>query len=169
MADRRTSGAYAKSIRVLMALAGVTLVLLVLHVCLEALFRVVLPSVTLHTLVLVATWYMVAITFLPMPFVGEVHGHMSVSLIDSLLSPRGKQVLGIFVSLLSLAYLSLLGYLTLLDAIEQTRQGSIIQSAMTYLPVWPPFWVLPLAFFLMVVGYARTMYRCAAALAGAKR
>lgn len=160
----RTTGSYARVVQALMAVAGVALVLMMVHICLEALFRVVLPSVTLHTIVMVSTWYMVVIVFLPMPYVGEVHGHLSVFHLDSLLSDGGKRALRIFASSLSLAYLALLGYLTLLEAIDHTRKGTIIQASMTYIPVWPPYWALPLAIFIMVVGYFRWLYRDVAGL-----
>ena len=137
--------------RMLLGLAGAVLVVMMFHICVEAVLRLVSPSTTLHTLAIVSTWYMIFLAFLPLPYVGEVHGYMRVELIDLVLKGLARRVLPVFVFALSAAYLAILAYLTFEDALEQMQVGKVMEPATTYLPIWPPVWVLPLVFALMVI------------------
>jgi TRAP-type C4-dicarboxylate transport system permease small subunit len=130
---------------------GAVLVVMMFHICAEAVVRLVAPSATLHTLAIVSTWYMIFLTFLPLPYVREVHGYMCVELIDLLLKGLARRVLQVFVAALSAAYLAILTYLTFQDALEQMQVGKVIETATTYLPIWPPVWALPLALGLVMI------------------
>ena len=121
------------------------------HICAEAVLRAVSPSTTLHTLAIVSTWYMIFLTFLPLPYVGEVHGYMCVELIDQVVKGLARRMLRVFVLALSAAYLAILAYLTFEDALEQMQVGKVMETATTYLPIWQPVWALPLALSLMVI------------------
>ncbi|WEX12223.1 TRAP transporter small permease subunit [Chelativorans sp. AA-79] len=137
--------------RILLGLAGAVLVVMMLHICVEAVVRLVSPSTTLHTLVIVSTWYMIFLTFLPLPYVGDVHGYMCVELIDQVVKGLARHLLRSVVFVLSAVYFSILAYLTFEDALEQMQVGKVMETATTYLPIWPPVWALPLALGLMAI------------------
>tara|TARA_R110002095_G_scaffold104239_1_gene91296 strand:- start:240 stop:776 length:537 start_codon:yes stop_codon:yes gene_type:complete len=137
--------------RILLGAAGAVLVLMMFHICAEAVLRTISPSITLHTLAIVSTWYMIFLTFLPMPYVGETRGYMSVELIDQLAKGLAQRLLRIFVAALSAGYLGILAYLTFEEALDQTQVRKVMETATTYLPIWPPSWALPLALGLMLI------------------
>jgi len=137
--------------RILLGAAGSVLVLMMLHICAEAFLRAVLPAYTLHTLAIVSTWYMIFLTFLPLPYVGETHGYMSVELVDRVLKGLARRLLRVFVAALSAGYLAILAYLTFTEALDQTQVRKVMETATTYLPIWPPVWTLPLALGLMLI------------------
>lgn len=136
--------------RLLLGLAGAVLVLMMFHICAEAVLRSISPAFTLHTLAIVSTWYMIFLTFLPLPYVGETRGYMCVELIDQVAKGLAQRLLRIFVATLSAGYLAILAYLTFEEALDQTQVRKVMETATTYLPIWPPVWSLPLVLVLML-------------------
>jgi len=51
----------------------------------------------------------------------------------------------------TLLYVSVFTWRTLLRAIEQTRAGEVWQAGTRHLPVWPSRWILPVAGFFMAL------------------
>ncbi len=137
--------------RILLGAAGAALLLMMFHICSEVFFRTVSPTFTLHTLAIVSTWYMIFLTFLPLPYVGENHGYMCVDLIDQMVDGLARRLLRVFVAALSAGYLAILAYLTFKEALDQTEVRKVMETATTYLPIWPPVWTLPLALGLMFI------------------
>jgi len=137
--------------RILLGVAGAVLVLMMFHICAEAVLRSISPTFTLHTLAIVSTWYMIFLTFLPLPYVGETRGYMCVELIDQVARGLAQRLLRIFVAALSAGYLGILAYLTFEEALDQTQVRKVMETATTYLPIWQPVWTLPLALGLMLI------------------
>ena len=59
--------------------------------------------------------------------------------------------IGVAVKLLTIVYVSVFTYQTLLAALQRTRSGEVWLAGTMYLPVWPTRWLLPLAGAFMVL------------------
>lgn len=96
---------------------------------------------------IVANYYMVALTFLPLAFVAkEPGGHISADLFTSWMGPRGLGRLEIAIGVVLAAFYAVLFWQSLLAALEATETGEAIQVSTGTLDIWVARWALPLGF-----------------------
>jgi len=105
-------------------------------------FYVALPA----TAEIVARYYMVLVAFLPLAWVERRHEMVKVEVASALYGPRGVRAIDFVVALVSTLIYAGLAYTTLIDALDQYEVGSFVLSLTTALPVWPSYFVLPIAF-----------------------
>ena len=125
--------------------AGVAIFLMMLHICLGAAFNLVLPTVNLNTLTVVAAWYMIGVTFLPMANTQP----LSVNIAAGFLSDAFRKTVRYVVALLSAIAFGFIAYLTFEEAMSQTQIGEMWETSTGFFPVWPARWLLPCAFIAM--------------------
>lgn len=137
--------------KLLMVVAGVVVVAMLLHICLGMAFRAASVSLSISTLTVVSAWYMVAVTFLPMPLTNRHPGHLSADLVARFFPFRLRCVSEALVALVSCLYFLVVGYLTLCQAIHQTAAHEVWETAEGFIAVWPGRWAPPVAFLLMAL------------------
>ena len=128
---------------VAMAIMGV----MALHVFASIAAYVVLGSGLTGMQEIVANYYMVALTFLPLAFVArEPGGHISADLFTAWMGPRGLARLEVAISIMLALFYAVLFWQSLLSALEATEVGETIQVSTGTLDTWIARWALPIGF-----------------------
>ncbi len=128
----------------MMAVAGVAIVLMMLHIAGDILAKILFNQPIPATLEIVTWYYMVATVFLPWGFIQVHKKHLMVELFTMKMPARKLAVLEGCVGLLGAVYVGILFWLTLGYAIDQTLAGEIQDATFFDLPVWPTRWLLPI-------------------------
>lgn len=130
--------------RVLMFLAGIGIVLMMIHVAADIVAKFVFNAPVVATLEIVAWYYMVATVFLPLAWIQARKKHLMVELFTRHMAPRRLALLEAFIAMLSAVYVGILFVLTLETAIDKTIGWEVQDVTYFDLPVWPSRWFLPL-------------------------
>lgn len=130
-------------------LAGGTLMML--HVTADVAGRTIFNHPIEGTTEIVSGWYMVAVAYMAWAWIARNDSHIHVDMFTIKMPPRAKFWLEIAVKIVTLLYVTLFVWRTLLRAVEQTRAGEVWLAGTKYLPIWPSRWVLPIAGSLMVL------------------
>ncbi len=136
--------------KALAALGGACLVLMMLQMALDVALKYLLNSPIEGNLEIVSTYYMVGVVFLPLALVEINHQHISVDLGLRALPRRLRTCIYVFNCLVCAVFFAILGYQTLLDAIEATRAGEIMMGSIS-VTIWPARWVLPVGFLAVML------------------
>lgn len=137
-------------------LFGVSLVigfLMMVHVSADVIARTVFAAPLPGAGEITASWYMVAVAFLPLGWVTLNDQHVTADIFVSRMSPRMTEVIAVLTDLLSITYVSVFVWQTWISALKQTRRGEVWEIYGGYLPVWPVRWLLPLAGAVMVLAF----------------
>lgn len=137
----------------MMALAGVAIVLMMLHIAGDILMKLAFNHPIVATLEIVTWYYMVATVFLPWGFIQVHKKHLMVELFTMKMSPRRLAVLEGCVAVAGFVYVGVLCWLTFWHAVEQTQAGEIQDATFFDLPVWPTRWLLPIPAFAMALTF----------------
>lgn len=125
---------------------GVTALLL--HVAADVLTRNLLDRPIPATNEIVSRYYMVAIAFLPLAWVERRGGMVRVEILDTMASPRFKQISELVVSLLITAVYIVLADVTWVDALKNWRVGAFVDVLGRQIAVWPTYFLPPAGFAL---------------------
>ena len=98
---------------------------------------------------------MVLVMFLPQAYAQMRGSHVSVDILTSRLSPRIEAILNAFGAFLGALVLGLLTYVSFDKAWESTMAREIIPG-MTYYPMWPFRWFVPLGSGLLALQFLWT-------------
>ena len=128
--------------RLLMAVAGIFLVLMMIHVSLDVGMKYFFNAPVSGTIEVVTYYYMVSIVFLPLALVELRSEHIYVDLFLRPLSQKTQMWIYIFGCLLGIVYFSGMAYQTFFDAIKATVQKETVMSNYLFY-VWPSRWALP--------------------------
>lgn len=145
--------------------AAVVVVMLVLHVTADVTMRYVFNAPLNGTILYVATYYMVAIAFLPLAAVQARDAHISVELVTSLLPTwleRTLMALGLLLTLLVMAALTMRGWEV---AMGRHAVGSFAMESRVRISTWQSYFLLPVGFGLM---FLVTVYKLICFVSGAR-
>jgi TRAP-type C4-dicarboxylate transport system permease small subunit len=126
-------------------------ILMMLHVCADVALRYLFNAPLPGTLEIVAGYYMVAVTFLPLAGASAGEGHIVVDLFTRRWKPGARRALDIVNSLLTVIYLSIFVYASTYEAWIQTERGEVWLAGAGSLPIWPSRWFLPVGAALMAI------------------
>lgn len=138
--------------RLYLFVGGVALVLMALHVSLDAigkyLFSVPIPA----TLEIVAYYYMPAVVALPLAFVEMKNSHVSVEMVHQLFSPTVQRINLILNGLITAGFLGILTWLAAREAWRKFLIGEFMFGEYPLI-IWPGrvIFVLGTIFFTVVV------------------
>lgn len=123
--------------------AGVALILMMLHITAEVVARYVFNSPLHGTVEIVSAYYMVAVVFLPLAMIEWVNGHIVVELLTQHFPRRVQEVLIGVVALVSALYFGAFTWQTWGDALQKfaVREVTLGTVAVT---VWPTRFYLPI-------------------------
>ncbi|MEZ5534825.1 MAG: TRAP transporter small permease [Thiolinea sp.] len=134
---------------VFLALLGTLgIVAMMLHICADVILRSLFDFSIPATLELVTRYYMIMLALLPLGWVEWRREMIAVEAFSGIYGPHGIRWLDVLVSLLSALIYILLMLATWSKAMEQYEIGAYVMSLNFKMPVWPTYFVLPLAFSL---------------------
>lgn len=133
------------------ALSGVVMALMVLHVVTDVGLRYVVGVPLSGTTEIVSRYYMVTLIFLPIAYVQITDQNISASLVSDLLSSRWRILLDCLTSVLMAIYGGLLAWRIGVEAMRATAVSEQIQTSAFFLPTWPSRWIPVLAMALVVI------------------
>jgi len=133
--------------------------LMMTHVSVDVAGRTMFNHPFAGTTEIVSAYYMVAAAFLPWAWIARNSSHIQVELFARLLPAGLRAALVPLVDLLTIVYVSLFTWETLIRAIQQTSADEMWQAGSGYVAVWPSRWMLPLAGGLMVLYMVLRMAR----------
>ena len=141
---------------ILVVIAGFGAAVTMLVVTADVVFRFFGTGIP-GTLELVTYYLMSMVVFLPLARVERLEQTITVDIFSSTLPAGIRSGVAVLVSLLCAAIYGAICYLTWFDAVGKFRAGTYILTDRFPLPVWPAYFVVPLAFGLaMLVCLLRT-------------
>lgn len=133
------------------SLAGLALVIMMVQVTLDVVLKYLFNSPIPATLETVASYYMVAVVYLPLGIVTRDRAHIEVELFTQGLSERRlawvKGVTGILVAF----YVGAMIYRGTLEAVHMTTIRESWETALWDMYVWPSRWFVPVGCAVMLV------------------
>jgi len=144
---------------VLMWLGALAALLMMLHVAADVAGRYLFLAPLNGTLEIVANYYMVALTFLPIAWIARNEGHIIVELFTRKLSPSKLSKLEFATTLVTLVYVVVFAWMTAVSGVEETAKLEVREAADGFIPVWPSRWYLPIGLGMMAVFLAWRLVR----------
>jgi TRAP-type C4-dicarboxylate transport system permease small subunit len=135
--------------RALAWFGGIVTLLMMAHISADVIAREVFESPINGTLEITASFYMVALVFLPLAHVTLGEGHIVVELFTRNLTAPALRRLDGWIALLGLAYVGLMAVSGFEEALKRTRIRDTLETAGATFQVWPSRWLLPLGVGLM--------------------
>ena len=126
-------------------------VLMMLHVTVDVASRTFFNSPLPGTGEITATYYMIAVAFLPLAWVTLRDEHVTADIFIDNLRDGPKHVIAVLVDLLVILYVSAFVWQSWLSAMSRTSRGEVWEILGGYVPVWPTRWFLPVAGGAMVL------------------
>jgi TRAP-type C4-dicarboxylate transport system permease small subunit len=137
--------------RAFLIVAAVGLIAMMLHISADILMSLIFNAPIATTSAIVTSYYMIAVAFLPI-LAAEYRGNqISVSLLTDLLSQHARYALGTLVMAVTAAAYILLTMQSWQQATEKLAIGAFVVEQTSRIPVWPAFFMLPLAFGAMAL------------------
>ncbi|MDC8801921.1 TRAP transporter small permease [Halomonas pacifica] len=124
------------------------ILLMVVHITLDVILRSTLSVSLPATVELVTRYYLIAMALLPLGWVEWRREMIAVEALEGPMGPRLVRLSDVLVALLSAGIYAVLAVATWGKAMEQFAIGSYVMSLNVSIPVWPTYFVLPLAFAL---------------------
>jgi TRAP-type C4-dicarboxylate transport system permease small subunit len=137
--------------RVTIAAGSLILCLMLVQVVVDVFLRAFAGTGFPATPDIVAKYYMVAISFLPLAFTEVQRRHIEASFFTDFLPGAAKQAVFLLGFVVSLAVYGALVYGTTLEAISQTSRGAYVMTGVMQFLTWPSYWILPVSFALMAL------------------
>lgn len=151
---------------VLALVGALGVIAMLLHVTADVISRLLFQRPVPATVEIVSRYYMVLISFLPLAWTERRNEMITVDILSGLFRGPLDRINMAFVHLLSLAAFIFLAYTTWSAALREYEAGSFVLSLSVAVPIWPGYFLLPLAFALASLISAVKLYLC---LAGRER
>ncbi|WP_420391500.1 TRAP transporter small permease subunit [Acuticoccus sp.] len=147
-----------------MAVAGVALTLMMVHVTADVVGKYFFNAPVPMTLELVSAYYMVGVVFLPLMSVERINGNIQVELIAAVLPPLAQRLLDILAYVLSAGFFGALTLYTWRVAVDKFEVGEFIMGSYSVI-TWPSRFIVPvgagLVSMLLVLKLVRAIARLA--------
>ena len=140
MTDRTTAG--------LALLGTLGVAAMMVHVTLDVIARTIWSVSIPATLEIVTRYYMITLALLPLGWVEWKRQMITVELFTGLFGQQGVKIIDALVAVLSAVVYIAFTQATWIKAMEQYELGAYVMSLDFPMPVWPTYFVLPLAFAL---------------------
>ena len=134
----------------LIAVAGLCLALMMIHVIADVALKYVANSPIPGTAEIVAHYYMVAAVFLPLPLVELNNRAIFVDLFYNMMGPPFKRASLLLAYGAQIAFFGVLAWQTSQDAMVAYSKGDLVEGIVNVI-VWPGRFFLPIGFWLAVV------------------
>ncbi|MGE0417362.1 MAG: TRAP transporter small permease [Acetobacteraceae bacterium] len=131
-------------------IAGVILIVMMLHITLDVTLRYLFASPLHDTVEIVSTYYIVAIVFLPLALVEKLNAHIVVELLTQHFPRRAQELLIGVVALGSAGYFGAFAWRTWQDAVQKYNVGEVTLGTAA-ITVWPTRFYLPVGCAVITV------------------
>lgn len=141
---------------VLAAAAGAAcVVLMMLHVTADVAGRYLFNAPLTGTIVIVAHYYMVFVSFIAIGVAEEKRVHISVEIVTDLLPRPVQSGLGVISGLVTVGVICLVAIAGFNQAMTQMRRGATMEQGGNLISVWQSYWAIPVGAGLMalIAGY----------------
>lgn len=98
------------------------------------------------TLEIVTYYLMVIVAFLALGNLERKDGMISVDVVFNVLGVGGRRWMMVFAGVVSTLVMAGIAYGSLLEAMSQYRSGSYVVTLRYVLPIWPTYFIVPVAF-----------------------
>ena len=129
-------------------LGAVGVLAMLVHITAYVILRNLLSSPVPATVEIVSHYYMVAIAFLPIAWAERRGDMISVEIFSHLLVGRIGRINAVFVAVVTCGAYLALTYTTWVVAMREFTARSYVISLSVAIPVWPTYFILPVAFAL---------------------
>lgn len=146
-------------------IGAICVVLMMLHVTADVLGRYLFNAPVPGTIVVVANYYMVLVTFIALGVAEEKRAHISVEVLTDLMPPRPRSVLSVFSGALTAAVVVVVMIGGYTEAVKKTRGGASMEQGSQLFEIWQSFWFVPVGAALMALIAA---YRVIVTVTGSK-
>lgn len=135
----------------LFAVSMVAGTLMMAHVTIDVFARTLFNNPLPGTGEITASYYMIAVAFLPLAWVTLRDEHVTADIFVSALPRPMRAILAVLVDLLVILYVSAFVWQTWISAMARTQRGEVWEIFGGYLPIWPTRWFLPVAGAAMIL------------------
>ncbi|WP_187326887.1 TRAP transporter small permease [Martelella lutilitoris] len=132
-------------------LAGAVMFTMMIQISLDVLLKYCCSMPIPGTLVMVSSYYMAALIFLPLGIVTRDENHLEVELFTQGLGPRKLAFFKAVGCLIGLGYVGIMLVKGFDEAVYKTQIREIWETATRHMDVWPARWFFPLGCLLMEV------------------
>ena len=141
------------------AIAGIGLMLMLILIMTDVSAKYLMNKPITGTLEIVSYYFMPIAVYLALPYVERSNEHISVPLVTDLLPPKLRRALAILVALLSAGYLLIVAWACGVKAAALMHSGEEIGLIYFDLIIWPPRWLVPIAFVTMAIQIVRGVFK----------
>lgn len=131
-------------------IAGLTVVLMMIHVMVDVIGKYVFNAPLPGTAEVVAAYYMIGCVFLPLAWVEASGGSIVVEVIYEKVSPRARRVMLKLADIVSIVYYSVLGWFSWGVATHAWRINETVDGIWR-ITTWPAKFLLPFGFAIAVI------------------
>lgn len=135
--------------RLLLAIAGAALVLMMLQICIDVAGNAFLSTPLPLTNAIVTQYYMIAVAYLPLAATEYRRAHVGVDLVVNQLPTGLRRALDTIVQLLCLGIYSALAAQAWQLATERFARNSFLMEQSTRVSTWPSYFIIPVGFGLV--------------------
>jgi TRAP-type C4-dicarboxylate transport system permease small subunit len=152
MADNQMFGAAVRVIdRYILGLAGIGLVLMMVHICVDVVSNLVFGNPVPLTNAAVTQYYMIGVAFLPLA-AGEYRGaHIGVDLIVNYMPATARRKLDHGVQVLCFVVYAALATQSAQLAGQKLATNAYLMEQTTRVSTWPSYFIVPLGFGLIAL------------------
>jgi len=137
--------------RTFLALAGIALVAMMVHISLDVVANLLLNYPVPLTNAIVTEYYMIAVAFLPLA-AGEYRGaHIGVDLIVNRFPPAPRRWVDLMVLTICLAVYLMLATQAWQLALEKLAVNAFMMEQTTRVSTWPSYFIVPVGFILIAL------------------
>lgn len=140
-------------------IAGICLMLMLALVMADVSAKYLLNTPITGTTEIVSYYFMAIAVYLALPYAERAGEHISVPLVTDLLPDRVREMLAILVALFSAGYLLVVAWASGEKAAALMHSGEEIGLIYFDLIIWPPRWLVPIAFVLMAIQIVHGAFR----------
>ena len=142
--------AFASAVRIAsgiaFAVAGACMVAMMMHIFLDVLLRGLFNKPLTGTLEIVSSYYMVAVSFLPLAALELSRDMVFVEVFTSRMSASRRRVMDAFARLLAFGAMALIAVSAAKYAWKQTLRGELMDVVFFDLLIWPTRWIAAIGF-----------------------
>lgn len=132
-------------------IAGVTLLVMMLHISAEVVSRFFFNRPLPATIAIVSDYYMVIAAFIPLALCQKRDAHISVEVVMQLFPQTVQRHAYRWAWLYSAAVFGLLTWTSWIQAETKRASGSYVMELGVKVPIWPGYYALPIGFGLITL------------------
>lgn len=137
--------------RWVMWIAGLALMLMMVHISVDVVANLILGSPVPLTNATVTHYYMISVAYLPL-MAGELRGaHISVDLVVNMMPATVRRYLDHLMQFVCMVVYGSLGVQAWQLAMEKLERDAFMMEQTSRVSTWPSYWIIPLGFALITL------------------